>query len=290
MADLIAPVLENDKGESYIAISESSQEQEKKRTAGSDLGKEDFLMLLVTQMQYQDPLEPMDNTQFVAQLAQFSELEQMSNLNTTVNNNVAYSLVGKEVLIRQTTSTGEAVEFQGRVDYVTLKNGEAYVSIEGAEYSYDEVVKVIDDAYLISQYIPSVAAQSFVFLHHDPQDIKIKDISLGKNGYEATGFTVALVDAENQPTAIDPKYLTYKDKVLTIDREAFAAMDAGKYQVAFIFNDANQTMVYDKVSLEIKGIATAEKDDNTGNDTDAGSDTDTDTSGEGGEEGNTETV
>ena len=99
-----------------------------------------------------------------------------------------------------------------------------------------------------------------------------------------------MVDAENQPTAIDPKYLTYKDKVLTIDREAFAAMDAGKYQVAFIFNDANQTMVYDKVSLEIKGIATAEKDDNTGNDTDAGSDTDTDTSGEGGEEGNTETV
>ena len=286
MSDLIAPILENSDGKNYVAISETSQEKE--RTYGSDLGKEDFLMLLVTQMQYQDPLEPMDNTQFVAQLAQFSELEQMSNLNTTVNNNVAYSLVGKEVLVRQTTSTGEAMEFQGRVDYVTIKNGEAYVSIEGADYSFDDVVQVIDDAYLISQYIPSVGAQSFVFVHQDPQDIKIKDIFLGKNGYEATGFTVALIDAENQPTAIDPKYLTYKDKVLTIDREAFAAMDAGKYQIAFIFNDANQTMVYDKVSLEIKGIATAEKEDNTGTDTDT--DTDTDASGEGGEEGNTETV
>lgn len=288
MADLIAPVLENDKGESYVAISETSQAQEKKRMPGSDLGKEDFLMLLVTQMQYQDPLEPMDNTQFVAQLAQFSELEQMSNLNTTVNNNVAYSLVGKEVLIRQTSSTGEAVEFQGRVDYVTLKNGEAYVSIEGSEYPYDEVVKVIDDAYLISQYLPSVAEQKFIFQHHDPQDIKIKDISLGKNGYEATGFTVALVDVENQPTAIDPKYLTYKDKVLTIDKEAFAAMDAGKYQIAFIFNDANKTMVYDKVSLEIKGVATAEKDNNTGSDKDTNTGSEGDTSG--GEEGNTGTV
>ena len=284
MSDLIAPVLENSDGKNYVAISETSQEKE--RTFGSDLGKEDFLMLLVTQMQYQDPLEPMDNTQFVAQLAQFSELEQMSNLNTTVNNNVAYSLVGKEVLIRQTTSTGEAMEFQGRVDYVTLKNGEAYVSIEGADYSFDDVVQVIDDAYLISQYLPSVATQNFVFVHQDPQDIKVKDIFLGKNGYEATGFTVVLVDAENQPTAVDPKYLIYKDKVLTIDREAFAAMDAGKYQIAFIFNDANQTMVYDKVSLEIKGIATAEKEDNIGTDTD----TDTDASGEGGEEGNTETV
>lgn len=286
MSDLIAPILENSEGKNYVAISETSQEKE--RTYSSNLGKEDFLMLLVTQMQYQDPLEPMDNTQFVAQLAQFSELEQMSNLNTTVNNNVAYSLVGKEVLIRQTTSTGEAMEFQGRVDYVTLKNGEAYVSIEGADYSFDDVVQVIDDAYLISQYIPSVAAQSFVFEHQDPQDIKVKDIFLGKNGYEATGFTVAIIDAENQPTAVDPKYLTYKDKVLTIDREAFTAMDAGKYQIAFIFNDANQTMVYDKVSLEIKGIATAKKEENTGNDTGTGSDTDA--SGEGGEEGNTGTV
>ena len=49
----------------------------------SNLGKEEFLKLLVTQLEYQDPLDPMDNTQFVAQLAQFSSLEQMQNLNTS---------------------------------------------------------------------------------------------------------------------------------------------------------------------------------------------------------------
>jgi flagellar basal-body rod modification protein FlgD len=73
------------------------------------LGKDDFLKLLVTQMQNQDPMSPMENTEFVAQLAQFSALEQMQNLNEnfteqsaliqSLNNNVAASLVGRTVSI-----------------------------------------------------------------------------------------------------------------------------------------------------------------------------------------------
>ncbi len=47
------------------------------------LGKDAFLQLLVTQMQYQDPLAPTDDTQFIAQLAQFTALEQMTNVAQT---------------------------------------------------------------------------------------------------------------------------------------------------------------------------------------------------------------
>jgi len=263
MADLIANVGYDKDGNWELGIPESSQDTTRK--PGAELGKEDFLMLLVTQIQYQDPLEPANNTEFVAQLAQFSALEQMSNLNTTANNNTAYSLVGKEVLVREVSSTGDYNEVQGKVDYVTLKNGEAYVTINGQDYAYDDIIKVIDQDYLISTYLPTVSKQSHEFLHHDPQDLKITGVDLGSHGYEASSFAVVLVNSATQATtAIDTKYLKYKDGVLTIDREALETVDAGKYDVAFVFDDTNKTMVYDNVSLEIKGIAKPKPAGSTG--------------------------
>ncbi len=72
------------------------------------LGKNDFLKLLVTQLQNQDPLNPMDNTQFTAQLAQFSSLEELQNINSSIetlhlsqkaiHNTQALALIGKSVV------------------------------------------------------------------------------------------------------------------------------------------------------------------------------------------------
>lgn len=258
MADLIAPILRDDQDNPYVGISESSQAEKEERKVGSDLGKEDFLLLLVTQMQYQDPLEPADNTQFVAQLAQFSALEQMSNLNQTVSNNSAYALVGQEVLVRQTSSTGDVQEVQGTVQKVTLKNGEAYVTIEGKDYSYEDVVQVIDQNYLISTYLPNIMEQKAEYIHHDPHDLEVSGIDLGSHGYEANSFAVVLANAGNTDicAAIDPSYLSYdKEKnVLTIDKTALEGVPAGKYVLVFAFDNAVKTVIADKVSLEITGI------------------------------------
>lgn len=75
--------------------------------ASNKLGKDDFLQLLVTQLRYQDPTNPMSNEQFIAQTAQFSSLEQMQEMNTNIKSLIelqktsarteALSLIGKQV-------------------------------------------------------------------------------------------------------------------------------------------------------------------------------------------------
>jgi flagellar basal-body rod modification protein FlgD len=66
-----------------ITMVEGTQQTaaEPQTTGGGFLGKDEFMLLLTTQMRHQDPLEPMDSTAMIAQLAQFSALEQMQNLN-----------------------------------------------------------------------------------------------------------------------------------------------------------------------------------------------------------------
>ena len=86
-----------------------------KTRGSSELGKEEFLKLLVCQMQNQDPLNPQSDQQFIAQLAQFSSLEQMTNLNSTMSNTSAYSLVGKEVIVQKKDSDGTTTEVRGTV-------------------------------------------------------------------------------------------------------------------------------------------------------------------------------
>lgn len=84
--------------------SQAAQTSEKKSTS---MGKDDFLQLLVTQLQAQDPLNPMDSTGFTAQLAQFSSLEELQNINETLGdvgnsqtiltNSQAVDYIGKQI-------------------------------------------------------------------------------------------------------------------------------------------------------------------------------------------------
>ncbi len=68
------------------------------------LGKDDFLQLLVAQLQHQDPLKPMDSTEFTAQLAQFSSLEQLYNVNDNLGE------LGTNQLTMNNTQTKAIIE------------------------------------------------------------------------------------------------------------------------------------------------------------------------------------
>lgn len=70
---------------SVTALNNQSLNATKQADQQNNLGKDAFLKILVTQMQNQNPLEPMKDTEFIGQMAQFSSLEQLTNLNEKVN-------------------------------------------------------------------------------------------------------------------------------------------------------------------------------------------------------------
>ena len=112
-------------------------------TSNNALDKDAFLQLLVTQMQYQDPLQPTDNTEYMSQLAQFSELEAMNNLSTSFSNSQALGLVGEYVLLNVKDSSGNAKQIGGLVQYVTISNNQALLRVNDEYYTMDEFDSVV---------------------------------------------------------------------------------------------------------------------------------------------------
>jgi flagellar basal-body rod modification protein FlgD len=98
------------------------------------MSKDDFLKLFVMQLRYQNPLNPMDNNEFTTQLAQFSSLEQLQNMNTQMNNLVLSqsslqntmlsNLIGKQVKI-------SGNEEYGTVTGITFEDNLTYLVIDG---------------------------------------------------------------------------------------------------------------------------------------------------------------
>lgn len=107
------------------------------------MDKNDFLKLLVTQLRHQDPMQPMNDREFIAQMAQFSTLEQMTNMSEGFNkvasllkSNEAMGLLGKTVDV----SAGDKT-VSGVVEQVT---GGDYpqVLVDGNYYDYSQVARI----------------------------------------------------------------------------------------------------------------------------------------------------
>jgi flagellar basal-body rod modification protein FlgD len=115
-------------------------------TSGSDaLGKSDFLKLLLAQLQNQNPMDPMKDTEFIAQMAQFQSLEEMENLNTNMKAMLsmqqateATALIGKTVEAK----TGGDSPVSGVVSEVDLSSGAAVLIVDGQAIYMTDVVRI----------------------------------------------------------------------------------------------------------------------------------------------------
>lgn len=116
--------------------------QSTERNAKSKLDKDAFMKLLIEQMANQDPLSPTADSDYIAQLAQFSMLEQMESLNDTMAQGQAYSMVGKSVTLGVTDETGQAAFITGKVESVFRNGGIDYVVVGGTIYPAANIVSV----------------------------------------------------------------------------------------------------------------------------------------------------
>ena len=132
------------------------------RGPNQELGKNEFLSLLAAQMQYQDPLEPTKDTAFVAQLAQFTSLEQLTNLNTTMSTYQYFGLTGQYVNAAGVAfSDGTTQDVFGLVDRVIIKDGTAYVQIGDNVVKASAITQVYDKD-LVSGTNPLLAPAALI--------------------------------------------------------------------------------------------------------------------------------
>ncbi|AIE59658.1 flagellar hook assembly protein FlgD [Bacillus methanolicus] len=117
----------------------SNNQQNTRKTGTNILGKDDFLKILITQLQNQDPLNPMQDKDFIAQMAQFSTLEQMTNIEKSLENFLksqeqnymlqASMLIGKTVTFldsnnEEKTAVVKSVSFKDGKTLFQLNNNE----------------------------------------------------------------------------------------------------------------------------------------------------------------------
>ena len=110
-----------------------------------DLGKDQFLNLLILQLKYQDPLNPVEDKDFIAQMAQFSSLEQMQNMNASFAAMKGVSMIGKYVnATMQDSVTGVSMEVSGHVENVIMQGGRTFVLVDGKQIPLEQVYTVAD--------------------------------------------------------------------------------------------------------------------------------------------------
>lgn len=158
----IPPKTEIPEGKSITDVYGIDNKPSKERQTGnSALGKDAFLQLLITQLQNQDPTNPMDDKEFIAQMAQFSSLEQMTNMTTALENLTQLqqqsqliefnSFIGKDVKWHEVTDKkgedGKPIVNEGTGTVVRVKydgEGVIFVLADGKELTPSNISEVIN--------------------------------------------------------------------------------------------------------------------------------------------------
>lgn len=125
----------------------ASNVQKAARTPTKELGKDQFLQILVTQLRNQDPMQPLQDKEFIAQMAQFSSLEQMMNVSKEMSAlrqsaGMVAGLIGKEISWVETSDDGVASNKNGVVDSIVWRDGVQFAKVQNSEVKIGEITSI----------------------------------------------------------------------------------------------------------------------------------------------------
>ncbi len=131
--------------EAITALSTPQDPQVSARIPKKELGQDDFFQLLVTQLKHQDPMNPVADTEFIAQMAQFTSLEQTKGMKEDLGEmrrqtqfQQAIGLIGKDVTLQPDDST----VVKGKVTGLEIKEGVPGIIVNGKLYQLEDVQNV----------------------------------------------------------------------------------------------------------------------------------------------------
>jgi flagellar basal-body rod modification protein FlgD len=228
------------------------------------MGMEDFFNLLMAQMTNQDIMNPTDNTQMIAQMAQFSSLQAMNGVleSTTALSEyqqLAYATnyVGKTVTIAEVGEDDKIKELSGVVEKVTFYDGKPMVFVDGKGYELHKVMQVTSSEQMSSSQAASSLQQAtssylgkYVILTHvdadgEPHNVEgyVESVTL------KAGQANVVIGEESYPASAITDVFTTKEAAHPEDDETNGT-DAVRGSRSFADLDPNKSYVFDEDDLE----------------------------------------
>ncbi len=198
-------------------------------TSSDTLGKDEFLKLLISQLQNQDPLEPMKDQEYVAQLAQFSSLEQLQIMNTTLTQNAQYS-----ALLSQTINNTMATSLIGK-EITADCNSVGVTSGSGADITFKS------GGFAVSGIITITDANGTIVRSLDVSNLQSGSNSVHWNGKDDLGNDVAsgdytyqvdLKDTDGTAVTVSNYRTGTVDSVKYVDGQAYLLVDGAYIPLA----------------------------------------------------------
>lgn len=192
-------------------INSYSSTATKKSSANSaaSLSIDQFLSLLAAQLSNQDVLNPTQDTEFVAQMAQFTSLQALENLNQYASYQYGSSLIGKKVSVAKYDTTGKYVSDIGIVSQADFSSGDTTVTVNGRSYGLTNIMEVVSDSsYESYQYAASLVGKKVEVSGYDKDGKVVQNTGTVTSCSFTSGEAMVVVDGQKYTLSAVRQVLT----------------------------------------------------------------------------------